>query len=108
MSHWWAVIPKNIGKHVCREKLAIILVDAPCVISKPFLQRMGAVLDLEKGQVTFNKLGVTMNLGESSTGHSVIDLISDCETLTIAPGSVNKHSEDPVEDSGILIENNEF
>ena len=49
-----------------------------------------------------------MNLGESSTGHYIIDLISDCETLTIAPGSVIKHSEEPVEDSGILIENNEF
>ena len=48
--------------------------------------------------MTFNKLGVTMNLGESSTGH-LIDLISDCET------SVIKHSEEPVEDPGILIEN---
>ena len=53
--------------------------------------------------MTFNKLGVTMNLGESSTAHHVIDLISDCETLTIAPGS-----EEPVEDSGNLIENHEF
>ena len=50
---------------------------------------MGAVLDLEKGLVTLNKLGVTMDLGESSTGHYVIDLISDCETLTFAPGSVD-------------------
>ena len=69
---------------------------------------MGAVLDLGKGQVTFNKLGVTMNLGESSTGHYVIDLISDCETLTIAPGSVIKHSEESVQDPGINIENSEF
>ena len=44
---------------MCREKVAIILGDAPFLISKPFLQRMGAVLDLVKGQVTFNKLGVT-------------------------------------------------
>ena len=49
-----------------------------------------------------------MNLGQSSTGHYVIDLISDCETLTIALGSVIKHSEELVEDSGILIEKNEF
>ena len=84
MSHWW-FIPMNIGKHVCREKVAIVLGDAPCLISKPFLQRMGAVLDLEKGQVTFNLLGVTTHLGESSTGHYVSDLISDCETLTNAP-----------------------
>ena len=69
---------------------------------------MGAILDLGKGQVTFNKLGVTMNLGESSTGHYVIDLISDCETLTIAPGSVIKHSEESVQDPGINIENSEF
>ena len=69
---------------------------------------MGAVLDLGKGQVTFNKLGVTMNLGEISTGHYVIDLISDCETLTIAPGSVIKHSEESVQDPGINIENSEF
>ena len=108
MSHWSAVIPMNVRKHVCREKVAIILGDAPFLISKPFLQRMGAVLDLGKGQVTFNKLGVTMNLGESSTGHHVIDLISECETLTIARGSVIKHSEEPVEDSGILVENKEF
>ena len=69
---------------------------------------MGAVLDLGKRQVTFKKLGVTMNLGESSTGHYVTGLISDCETLTIAPGSVIKHSEEPVQDPGILIENREF
>ena len=108
MSHWSAVIPMNIGKHVCREKMAIILGEAPFLISKPFLQRMGAVLDLEKGQVTFNKLGVTMNLGESSTGHYVIDLISDCETLTIAPGSVIKHFEESVQGPGIINENSEF
>ena len=104
MSQWSAVIPMNIGKHVCREKVAIIFGDAPFVISKPFLQRMVAVLDL----VTFNKLGVTMNLGESSTSHYVIDLISDCETLTIAPGSVIKHSEESVQDPGINKENSEF
>ena len=58
--------------------------------------------------MTFNNLGVTMNLGKSSTGHYVFDLISDCETLTLAPGSVIKHSKEPVEDPGILIENSEF
>ena len=42
-----------------REKVAIVLGDAPLLISKLFLQRMGKVLDLEKRQVTFNKLGVT-------------------------------------------------
>ena len=108
MSHWSAVIPMNIGKHVCREKVAIILGDAPFLISKPFLQRMGAVLDLGKGQVTFKQLGGTMNLGESSTGHYVIDLISDCEALTIAPDSVIKHSEESVQEPGINIENSEF
>ena len=69
---------------------------------------MGVVLDLVNGQVTFNKLGVTMNVGESSTGHYVIVLISDCETLTIAPHSVIKHSDEPVQDLGIIIENSEF
>ena len=49
-----------------------------------------------------------MNLGESSTGHYVIELISDCETLTIAPGSVIKHSEESVQAPGINIENSEF
>ena len=58
--------------------------------------------------MTFNKLGVTMNLGESSTGHYVIDLISDCETPTIAPGSVIKHSEESVQKPGINVENSEF
>ena len=62
----------------------------------------------EKGKVTLNKLGVTTNLGESSTGHYVTDLISDCETLTIAPGSVIKHSEESVQDPGINIEHSEF
>ena len=33
MSHWSAVIPMNTGKHVCREKVAIILGDAPFLIS---------------------------------------------------------------------------
>ena len=39
---------------------------------------MGAILDLEQGQVTFNKLGVTLNLEQSATGHHVVDLISGC------------------------------
>ena len=58
--------------------------------------------------MTFNKLGVTMHLGESSTGHYVIDLISDCETLTVSPGSVIRHSEESVQDPGMNIENSEF
>ena len=49
-----------------------------------------------------------MNLGKSSTGHYVIDLISDCETLTTAPGFVIKHSEESVQAPGINIENSEF
>ena len=59
MSLWSAVIPMNVGGQACREKVAIVAGDAP---SKPFLRRMGAVLDLEQGQVTCNKLGVTLNL----------------------------------------------
>ena len=65
----------NMGGQVCREKVAIVAGDAPFLISKPFLQRMGAVLDLEQGQVTFNKFGVTLDLEESATGHYVIGLI---------------------------------
>ena len=67
---------------MCREKVAIVAGDAPFWVSKPFLQRVGAVLDLEQGQVTFNKLGVTLNLEEFATGHYVIDLISGCADLT--------------------------
>ena len=66
---------------MCREKVAIVAGDAPFLISKPFLQRMGAVLDLEQGQVTFNKSGVTLALEESATGHYVIDLILGCADL---------------------------
>ena len=68
MSLWSAVIPMNFGGQVCREKVGIIAGDAPFLICKPLLQRMGAVLDLEQG-VTFNKLGVRPNLEESATGH---------------------------------------
>ena len=57
MSLWSAVISMNVGGQVCREKVAIVAGDAPFLISMPFLQRMGAVLDLEQGQATFNKLG---------------------------------------------------
>ena len=60
---------------MCREKVPIVAGAAPDLFSKPFIQRMGAVLDLEQGQVTFNKLGVTLNLEESATAHHVIDLI---------------------------------
>ena len=51
------------------------------LISKPFLQRVVAVLDLEQGRATFNKLGVTLDLDESATGHHVIDLILGCADL---------------------------
>ena len=81
LSFFSAVIPMNIGGQVCREKVAIVAGDAPFLISKPFLQRVGAVLDLEQGQLTFNKLGVTLDLEESATGHHVIDLIPGCADL---------------------------
>ena len=78
MSFWSAVIPMNTGGQACRVKIAIVAGDAPFLIPKPFLQRLGAVLDLEQGQVTFDKLGVTWDLEESATGHHVIDLFLDC------------------------------
>ena len=102
MSLWSAVIPMSVGGHVRRDKVVIVAGDAPFMISKPFLQRMGAVLDLEQGQVTFNKLGVTLNLEESATGHYVIDLISGCGELTSGKRSRNesgKDSEDAVDNS---------
>ena len=115
MSFWSAVIPMNIGEQVCREKVAIVAGDAPFLFSKPFLQRMRAVLDLEKGQVTFNKLGVTMDLGESETGHYVNNLIPDCVdpipdgmTLANALGSVMRNLGATAKDSGTLAENMEF
>ena len=52
---WSAVLPMNVGGQVCREKVAIVAGDAPLLISKPFFQRMGSVLDLEQGQVTLSK-----------------------------------------------------
>ena len=59
MSLCSAVIPMNVGGQVCREKVATVAGDAPCLIPKPLLQRMVAFLDLEQGEVTLNKLGVT-------------------------------------------------
>ena len=67
---------------------------------------MVAVLDLEQGQVTFNKLGVTLNLEESATGHHVIDLISGCaDSITSGSGKRSrnesgKDSEDAIDNSG--------
>ena len=43
MSFGSAVIPMNIGGQACREKVAIVASGAPFLISKPILQRMGAV-----------------------------------------------------------------
>ena len=83
ISSWSTVIPMNVGGQLCREKVAFVASDAPFLISKPFLQKMGAVMDVEQGPVTFNKLGVTLNLEESATGHYVIDLIYGCaESIT--------------------------
>ena len=56
---------------------------------------MGAVLDLGQGQVTFNKLGVTLNLEESATGHHVIDLILGCTDL-ISDDTARKNVRGPV------------
>ena len=67
---------------MCREKVAIVAGDAPFLVSAHVCSRMAAVLDLEQGQVTFNKLGVTLNLEESATGHYVIHLISGCADST--------------------------
>ena len=95
MSFRSAVIPMNIGGQLCREKVAIVAGDAPFSISKPFLQRMETVLDLEQGHVTFNKLGVTLDLEESATGHYVIDLIPGCADL-ISDDTAREHEHGPV------------
>ena len=67
---------------MCPEKVAIVAGDAPCLISKPFLQCVGAVLDLDQEQLTFNKLGFTLDLEESATALFVIALIPGCADLT--------------------------
>ena len=115
ISLWSAVIPMNVGGHVCREKVATVAGDAPFLISKPFLQRMEAVLDLEQGQVTFGKLGVTLNLEESATGRIVIDLISVCadstndETMRENAGGSGKRSRtESVKVSEDAVDNREF
>ena len=109
MSLWSAVIP------ACREKVATVAGDAPFLISESFLQRMGAVLDLEQGQVTFNKLEVTLNLEESATGHHAIDLISGCDDSTTdestrenASGSGKRFRNEPGKDSEDAINDSEF
>ena len=91
ISSWSAVVPMNVGGQLCREKVAFVASDAPFLISKPFLQKMGAVMDLEQGPVTFNKLGVTQNLEESATGHYVIDLIYGC-AASIADESTRENA----------------
>ena len=47
MSFSSAVNPMNIGG-----KVAIVASDAPFLITKPFLQRLGTVLDLEQRQLS--------------------------------------------------------
>ena len=95
--------------------MAIVAGDAPFLVSKPFLQRMGAVLDLEQGQVMFNKLGVTLNLEESATGHYVIDLISGCADSTTdestrehASSSGKRSRNESWNDSEDAVGNSEF
>ena len=100
---------------MCREKVSIVAGDAPFLISKPFLQRTGAVLDLEQGRVTFNKLGVTLDLWESATGHFAIDLIPGCADLLVddsargkTSGSVRRLRDACVKDSETAVETSEF
>ena len=99
---------------MCREKVVIVAGDAPFLISTPFLQRTG-VLDLEQGQVTFSKLGVTLDLEESATGHHVIDLISGCadsttdeSTLENAGGFGKRSWNESGKDSEDVVDNSEF
>ena len=80
-----------------------------------FHSEWGAVLNLEQGQVTFNKLGVTLNLEESATGHSVIDLVSgragsitDESTLENASGSGKRSRNESGKDSEDTAETREF
>ena len=80
ISLWSAGTPMNVGGQVCRERVATVASDAP--FSIPLLQRKRAVLDMEQGQVAFNKLGVTLKWEESVTGHNLSDLISGCAGST--------------------------
>ena len=105
----------NTEGQACREKVAIVAGDAPFLISKPLLQRMGAVLDLEQRQLTFNKFGGTLDLEESATGHCVIDLIPGCADLTSDDAAqVNVHGPvrlprgASVKDSATSVETREF
>ena len=65
--------------------------------------------------MTFNKLGVTLDLEESTTGHHVIDLIPGCADLTAddsargkASGSVRHPRDASVKDSETAVETREF
>ena len=65
--------------------------------------------------MTFNKLGVTLDLDESATGHNVIDLIPDCAVLISddtarenVHGSVRRLRGASVKDSETSAETREF
>ena len=65
--------------------------------------------------MTFNKLGVTLNLEESATGHYVIDLISGCADSTTdestrvnASGSEKRSRDESGKDSEDAVGNSEF
>ena len=100
---------------MCREKVGIVAGDVPFLISNPFLQRMGAVLNLEPGQATFSNLGVALNLEESATGDYVIDLISARAASTTeettrqnAGGSGKRSRNGSGKDSEDAVDNSEF
>ena len=93
---------------MCHGKVAIVAGDAPFLISTPFLQRMGAGI----GGGTSD---LPLNLEESATGHSVIDLISGCagsitdeSTREKASGSGKRSRNESGKDSQDTVETSEF
>ena len=65
--------------------------------------------------MTFNKLGVTLNLEESAIGHNAIDLISECagsitdeSTRDNASGSGKRSRNESGKDSEDTVETSEF
>ena len=70
----------RLGQKIVILRLSVVPGKVPLLFSRAAMQRLGALLDLELGQIIFRTIGETLGLVENASGHFRIDLCGRPET----------------------------
>ena len=69
----------RLGQKIVIFRLSVVPGKVPLLFSRAAMHRLGALLDLELGQISFRTIGETLDLVENASGHFEIDLCGQPE-----------------------------